>query len=487
MADIQVGQSRSTGEWFVKLPGNAVQSVTEEQAKQIQADPGFLMNTLGAAGEATKAVLGGAASLLPFDSELGAAANRKAMQNLQAREMQSPVSTALGQALPYVAGETAGFAAGGPIGAAAVGGAMGAGGMPEAPLMGAAIGAVPWAAAPLIGAGARQAGRMAGIIDNGRMSGRVVGAMDAAGEVPEGRVLKGMLTTQEVEQTGAKLAPYQRMALDARTTEQFAGAERGRWASRMAGNDFPDEMASQRYAFTNSVKNELGIAGPENLTPAVVSRGLGEVGAEIGSFRTMKGPLTLADDQLKQFRTIADEANTTHQASFARLIKDTENSMAKNGGSLAPEDANSIMRRLSEMSAPGSDPTRIADAKKALGVFNTAIESKLNEVEKAAYKKAMYQYKILKTLDKSGAVGGDGTVNATSFGRYWDKKQAQALRGTDTLGKAADTFTALQMIREHPGSTMQRVIAQAPGKAVGAGKAAILPVLGLGALDRLTN
>jgi hypothetical protein len=201
----------------------------------------------------------------------------------------------------------------------------------------------------------------------------------------------------------------------------------------------------------------------QNIMPTTVAQVLKDSGAAIGQFRTAKGPLTLGDDALTTMRQVAEEAGSTHKGDLSRIVSDIENSMKKNSGAIDATDANSIIRRLNSMSAPGGDPARIADAKKVLAEINKSIESRLNPAEKVAYREAMYRYKIAKALDKAGAVGADGMVNPVSFGRQWDKTIGQTLRGQDTLGQAADTFAAMGMVREHPGSTMQRVFANVPG------------------------
>lgn len=163
MAEVKVVQDERDGSLWAEMPGGRMRSVTEDQATQIYKNPGTFENILGAAGEATTGLMANAANMLGMGGETEQQAATRANQKLQARGMISPISTMAGQAIPYGAGEAAGFAAAGPIGAAAVGGAMGAAGNPDAPLMGAAMGAAPG----LIGAGAmRMADRVLGKVDN---------------------------------------------------------------------------------------------------------------------------------------------------------------------------------------------------------------------------------------------------------------------------------------------------------------------------------
>ncbi len=182
MADIQVGYSKSADKHFVKLPGNLVQEVTPEQAAQIQENPGVVSNMFGSALGATKeAILGGASMLLPGESDraLATQALQPVQQEMQARAMQSPVSTLAGQAIPNIAVDTAAFAAGGFPAAALIGAGMGAAQNPEAPLMGAAMGAAGGAVPALPGMLAAGARRVAP-----RMMDRVLGKVDDVTATP---------------------------------------------------------------------------------------------------------------------------------------------------------------------------------------------------------------------------------------------------------------------------------------------------------------
>jgi hypothetical protein len=330
----------------------------------------------------------------------------------------------------------------------------------------------------------RMAQRVAGAIDNAAPPGNIPpGDRIPTGAVPgKPRVLEGIATSNEFDEMGIPLAPWQRIALDATDPAQTKVAEQVRWAHKLAGNDFPEVMASQRQAFTDIVKREAGLEGVPNLTPVTVSNALGDVGAQIGQFRTAKGAISFEQEALDRIKGIADEALSTHQGALSKVVADIEKSMGKTGGVIDPADANSIMTRLNDLTQPGGSATysQIKDAKAILKEFNDELEKGMSTAEVQAYKDAMYKYRVLKTLDRTGAVSADGIANPVSFGRGWDKRTAQTLRGKDPLGRWADTFASIGVIRETPGSTMQRVFASAPGLAKRHGATTVGSVMGSG-------
>lgn len=519
MADLQLGRSPSTGQMFVKLPGGRVQEITPDQAEQIAANPGAAQNFLeSAVSGAKEMLLGGASMLLPgeYDRELARKELAPVQQEMQARGMQSPVSTLLGQAAPYVAADAAAVATGGVPLAVGVGALTGASGSPDDPLLGAALGAgggllagaVPAAQRVLtntdlglpaignmtfpvpgvLGAGGqpRMAQRVMSQIDNAGGAGGAGGAGRVAGEAGEaqGRVWQGLMTADELDAMGVPLTNSQRMSLNAATDAEMNAARKMKWVEDIRGID-PAITGAQRQAFTSMVKSELGIAGPEALTDTVVGNALKQAGKEIGEITAARGPIPLGEDALTRIRGVVADADTTHAGALNNILTDLEAALKRGSGSVEPSDYQKILTRLNNMTKPGNAFGKLEDAGKILDELHTALEKGLAPAQKEALANARYRYKIGKTLSETGARGNDWNVNPVSFGSRWDKRISQTLRGQDTLGRAADTFSSLGRLEANAGTTLQRVFAKAPevGRQTAVGAAA--SAIGFGGINSL--
>ena len=233
-------------------------------------------------------------------------------------------------------------------------------------------------------------------------------------------------------------------------------------------------------ALTNAVKNEIGVVGPQALTGSVIADRFAEAGKVIGDFRKAGAPIQFGADQLERIGAIADNALSGASADFKRVVGDIEKSMAKTGGAIDPQDANTIMRRLGNMSKPGGDYGTISGAKEMLAEFNAALNVGRNEAERIAYTQAMKQYRLLKTLNKTGVVGKDGLVNAQSFATNWKNQSRLTGQGKDQIGQLANTFATLGYKDVHAGNTLQRVFANAPGVAAKAAPGVIGSAVGAG-------
>jgi len=382
---------------------------------------------------------------------------------------------------------------------------------PENPLLGAGLGAAGAAAVPAAGAAwnaAKGAGRgLEGISIPGMgqgsyaipgaqagrpvsMAERVMGAVaredpNMVGP-PAQRVLAGTHTAQELDAMGVQLLDSQRIKLGATNTEQMARGARQRWFEEINNpGAIQDVLNSQRRGFTDIVKSELGMEGAPIFTRTTVSDQLAQQGKLIGDFRKAGGPLDLGTEGMAKIKEVADQALSASSGDFNKILKDIETAISQGGGSIEAKNANTIMTKLNKMSAPGGEFATTSGAKDMLAVFNDALAAKRTPAEIAAYKDAMYKYKILKALDKGAAIGSDSYINPSSFGKNWDRVTGQTLRGKDVLGKAVDTFDALaSKDGGHAGTTLQRGFAQlpktikqnAPGLAVGA--LAIPPAVG---------
>lgn len=305
------------------------------------------------------------------------------------------------------------------------------------------------------------------------------GKIPAAGE---NRVLQGMMTADELKAQGVPLARSQEAMLNAGTGQDILHAQKLRWAEDMKGGT-PEILQAQKQAFTNTVKGELGVVGEQNLTPSVVSDVLAKEGQTIGAIVKAKGPVNLGQDGLDKIAEVVKNADTTHAGALRNVQKDLQASMARNGGAVDPVDFQRNLTRLNKMATPGGDAGKIADAHEVLDVLHESLAKELSGAELQALKDARYRYKIAKTLDSSGAVDPLGHVNPASFGGKWDKRIGQTLRGKDKLGRAADTYKALLNPQAHTGSTLTRIMLNAPQTATQAALTAA-GVGGLGALLR---
>jgi hypothetical protein len=506
MADIQVGQSQSTGQFFAKLPGNRIQEITAEQAAQIQSDPGMISNILGSAANAGKELLlGGASLFLPGaeDRQMAQQQLTPVQQEQAARSMVSPVSTMAGAAIPYIAADAAALAAGGLPLAGIVGAGMGAAGSPSDPFFGAAAGAaapVAMGALPTIMRGGQAAVRgasdgVSGVLDRvpglGAMSGqprmadRVVAGIDAASPQPQpGRVWSGLMQADELDAAGVPLTQSQRLSLGATNEAEMGAARRMKWAEDLRGTD-PAIQVAQRQAFTNMVKSELGVTGPEALTDTVLGNSLRDAGREIGGITSAKGPIDLGADAMGRMKAVVADADTTHATALNNIVSDIEASMKRNGGLVDPSDYQKALTRLNEMSKPGNSFGKLQDAGKVLDELHEALKKGLNPELQAKLAEARYRYKIAKTLSESGARGTDFNVNPVQFGSRWDRRISQSARGRDKLGQAADTFGAIGRIEANAGTTLQRLWTQAPGRIASAAPGAAGAALGVGGVSNL--
>ena len=96
MADISIGRSPSTGQVFARLPGGAVQEITESQAAEFESGNGAVTNALKSALNATQQLGVGASLLLP---DMGKNAYNEGQLNAlredqMPRNVRSPVSSA---------------------------------------------------------------------------------------------------------------------------------------------------------------------------------------------------------------------------------------------------------------------------------------------------------------------------------------------------------------------------------------------------------
>jgi len=285
---------------------------------------------------------------------------------------------------------------------------------------------------------------------------------------------------------GVPLLPSQRIKLTAEVPEQYQMGQKAAWAEGIRGGT-EDVLQAQRMALTNAVKNEAGIVGPQALTGTVIGDRFAEAGRIIGDFRKANGPIQLGADQLERIGAVADNALSGASADFKRVISDIEKSMAKTGGAIDPQDANTIMSRLGNMSKPGGEYGTITGAKEILDEFNIALNMNRSEAERIAYAQAMKEYRLLKTLNKTGVVGKDGLVNAQSFSTHWKKQSSQTGQGRDRIGQLANTFATLGYKDVHTGNTLQRVFAEAPGRVAQAAPGAALTAAGLGGLNFLVG
>jgi hypothetical protein len=340
----------------------------------------------------------------------------------------------LGPNIPEVPNSVAGMAG-------AIGTGLALGGTP-----GAAKRLIPGVTHPLESATA-----MADAI-GGKLS---TGGADAIVE-KAGRVLKGFMTPAEVEATGATLSKANRMGLEAATPEAYQAAKVERWKEGLRGTD-PAIATSQKNAFTNTIKSELGMTGPENLTPAVVSDILKTEGSTIGSLTNATGPLAMPAETITGMRDLVKLAPRDAKGPINLVLKDLEANAAANGGKVTPDAYQYALTNLGEIAAPGGSAERIMYGSKVLDKLHDVLQKNLTGPELDALKSARYRYKIGKTLQEGAAVGPDGLVNPASFGNRWDKKTGQTLRGKDVIGQAADTFNYLATQEANAGTTLQRL------------------------------
>jgi hypothetical protein len=306
--------------------------------------------------------------------------------------------------------------------------------------------------------------------------GGILNATGAAGAPGAGRVMKGHLSSSYFDENRIPLMPSQRLALDATSPDQTLMAKQLRWTENMKGQG-ADVAMQQRQHFTDIVKRELGITGPEGLHPAVISDVLGEQGKAIGDLTKASGPIRVSDSGLATIDEVISQADVNHGAALQKIRDNLSKSMERNGGLIDPQDYQNQLTRLNKMTAPGQDFAKSSDAGEILDVLHDALQSNLTPKQKQALSLARYKYKIAKTLNEGVAVGNDGMVNPRSFGSRWDKRMSQTLRGKDTLGQAADTFDSLNRLEAHTGNTLTRITAQAPGAV---GRAALPGIIGTG-------
>jgi len=210
------------------------------------------------------------------------------------------------------------------------------------------------------------------------------------------------------------------------------------------------------------VKSEMGVTGPEGLTPTVIGDVLKREGQTIGNLTSASGPIKVSPEGLAAMRETVDIADTNYKAAVGNILKDLESSMQRNQGFIDPNDYQKAITRLNKMAAPGQDFGKQQAAGEILEQLHGALESALSGEAKNALAQARYRYKIAKTLNEGRAVGNDGMVNPDTFGSRWDKRIGQTARGRDTLGQAADTFGMLGRNEATAGTTLQRVFAEAP-------------------------
>ena len=492
MADIQIGQSKSTGQWFVKLPGNEIREITPEQAAQVESNPGTISNILGAAGGATQQLYQGGKQLMggllgDTGMEGEAAAERERLgQQQEARGFGSGVSTAIGQAVPYVAADVAALAAGGLPAAIGVGAGLGAATTPESPVEGGLIGGAGAALPALIPPAVRGAQNLARGVGNfefpvpgitgsapRNMSERVVQNIDpefVGPPRPVQRFHEGLMTEQEVLETGAQLSPAQRMLLNARDSADIQKAKQVKWVEGIRGVD-PSIDASQRMAMTSLVREGLGISGDKALNNATVGRALQDIGKGMDNVMSqVQGPgIKLETDTLARMNEVVDASKSDWQGQLGKVVKGLEDAAKKNGGFIDQDTFQWARRKL------GTEPTGLANPKAdALQVLhaNTVMSELAEQLEKQLQSKALkeelrrlrYGYKIGMTLDQGRTVGSDGLVNPTTFSNNWDRSTHAKWKGIDKLSKAAETFDTLARQEAHAGSTLQREFAKFPNR-----------------------
>lgn len=279
-----------------------------------------------------------------------------------------------------------------------------------------------------------------------------------------GRVLKGYMMPAQVEATGAQMSKANRMGLEATTPEQYQAAKVERWKEGLRGTD-PAIATSQKNAFTNTIKSELGITGPENLTPAVVSDILKTEGSTIGKLTNATGPLSMPAETINGMRDLVKLAPRDAKGPINLVLKDLEANSAANGGKVTPDAYQYALTNLGEIASPGGSAERIIYGGKVMDKLHDVLQKNLTGPELDALKNARYRYKIGKTLQEGAAVGPDGLVNPASFGNRWDKRIGQTLRGKDVIGQAADTFNYLASQEATAGTTLQRLWNTGIGKA----------------------
>lgn len=505
MAEVQTGYSPSTGKFFARLPGGIVQEITEQQAAQIRENPGVLSNLAGSAVEGTRNLLLGAASIAApgeYDRQLAAQQLQQSNQELGARSMVSPVSTAVGQAVPYVAADAAALATGGIPAAIAAGVATGAAGMPEDPFLGAAVGgaagAIPGVPAA-VGATARRV--VPGLVDavsginspimgmlpgQSAMAQRVMGNIDAAAPTAETpRYLKGLATPSEMEAIGAAVTPAQRMILEARSGAEVDMGRRLLWRENMTGATDAVKQTNQR-AMANIVKREAGITDDVGLTDEVVNAAKTQAGQEIGRILNVASDVPMPATTWAGIREAAELAiEGQGSKSLSTILGNLERSIARNGQVMTPEayqNAISALNKLNTPAAPAATKQGAAELRRMLS--DEALKT-LSPAEKQLLADARYRYKILKTLEATGVRGGSFEVNPRSFYTQWTKKTRQATRGEDVLGKTAGTLRLLEEMPANAGTTLQRGIVGLQQRAPQIGLTAGLGALGLQGLGSI--
>jgi len=418
----KTGFSPSTGQYFVKLPGNVVREVTQAQAELINSDPGMVSNIIGSAVETGKNLLLGGASLLAPEYEQGLAKQAlvPGQQEMVARSMVAPVSSMVGAAVPQVAADVAGFALGGVPGAIAAGALTGAAGSPEAPMEGAAIGGAFGALPALMPAARMVAPRMAD-----RVFGKIDEATATAPRAPLG-VSEDMANfTRDAESLGLRVPPS--VKYQSQTMENVGlTLESNPLTSWMTGGAGRHNQAQ----LTNIARQATGIADNAPLTPAV---------------------LRAAEQQTaNQFRQVADFAGTSAtKADIKSAIESSlEESFVGKGKFLKKVDtllndfksdtldANNLMRFQSSLGdlgrrAKGETRGQIGSARDSVIDMIPA-----NQAMADQYRLAREQWAAQRAL--LDAVGQRGVVRAGSLAKRLSVSGANQNTPIGKLAKAAE-------------------------------------------------
>jgi hypothetical protein len=467
MADLEIGTSPSTGKTFVRLPGNRVEEITPEQADVIRSNPGAAENFVNSiAGAGKQILLGGASLVLPeADAGLARQALAPVNQEMAARGMQSPVSTTVGSAVPYLAADVAAMAIGGIPAAIAAGALTGASGTPDAPLMGAAVGAAGGVVPAAAQVGMRGASRM-----GDRVVGRITQATDEV--APEGRYLQGYLSPDEMKQYGFPATQGDQRALMAGTQKDFRAAESARNVEELRRSDplfgaqtnaIRDE---QRMATSNFIKQRLGISNDVALTDDVMAESFKRMGAQFDDFANRVGSVPVKD-ATATLREIAEQSTGSHGPQLNKIVADIEK-LSPNGN-LSGQDWQAIRTRLSNMIDAGmrqGDFPKVSDANEAMRVLQGTLEGSLPQHERDAIRQLRSEYRLASSLSSPNARSKSGEVNIRTVLSNWKRGQSKKSAGTDEIGRVLNTAAYLTERTTPTSGTAERLRATAPGAAL---------------------
>jgi hypothetical protein len=502
MAKIDVGQSPSTGEWFARLPGNRVEQITEEQANQIMSGEGAVTTAVKSAGNMIQQLGLGAATLLPDVGNNAYNQDRltQLRQEQRPRDIVSPVSSLVGQAVPMVAADAGALALGGVPLAIGAGAALGAAAAPETPWEGAAIGGA-FGALPAVAPAARGA---VSAVRGGpeRMADRVLGRLknveDAnAAAFADNQRLAGLFSPDEAGAmnlpltTGDARLLAARNAGDEQTARQLRRMEETRRTDPIFGADIEQTRQAQKNWLTDYTKTQIGVEGPQTLTPATIGESLSRLGVGFDNIGRQV-------DRVDSYEVIGgfDQAlrnATGDHAAALRKIADRADAMAQGGeGSITGEQLMQLRSDLGKQVRAGQGQgnyAKVYDANEMITAIDNAISSQAGAEVKAAYDALRRQYSIVKKLMKPGVVNAEGQINAASFRNALLGSRNTTFKdaGNDPLTRAAVTAALLEQRVIGSSGTAERLLANPGRAAVRLGGGAALGAAGLGGGASLLN